>query len=70
MPNFQDTFETRKQSFTTAFSIYMTVPLKPKDDAEEYLVDIYYFFMITTLEGKKLLAEYFAFCKQDHAKNI
>ena len=28
MPNFQDTFETRKQSFISAFSICMTVPLK------------------------------------------
>ena len=27
MKNFQDTFETRKQSFISAFSIYMTVPL-------------------------------------------
>ena len=27
MRNFQDTFETRKQSFTSAFSVYMTVPL-------------------------------------------
>ena len=24
----EDTFETRKRSFITAFSIYMTVPLK------------------------------------------
>ena len=28
MRNFPDTFETRKQSFINAFSIYMTVPLK------------------------------------------
>ena len=28
MPNFQDTFETRKRSFSTAFAIYMTVPLR------------------------------------------
>ena len=27
MRNFQDTFETRQQSFTSAFSICMTVPL-------------------------------------------
>ena len=27
MWNFQDTFETRKWSFISAFSIYMTVPL-------------------------------------------
>ena len=27
MRNFQDTFETRKRSFTSAFSICMTVPL-------------------------------------------
>ena len=27
MQNFQDTLEKRKQSFITAFSIYMTVPL-------------------------------------------
>ena len=26
MRNFQDPFETRKRSFTSAFSIYMTVP--------------------------------------------
>ena len=28
MPNFQDTFEIRKQPFISAFSICMTVPLK------------------------------------------
>ena len=28
MRNFQDTFETRKRSFISAFSIYITVPLK------------------------------------------
>ena len=28
MQNFQDTFETRKRSFISAFSICMTVPLK------------------------------------------
>ena len=27
MEDFQDTFETRKQSLTSAFSIFMTVPL-------------------------------------------
>ena len=27
MRNFQDTFETRKRSFISAFSILMTVPL-------------------------------------------
>ena len=27
MPNFQDTFETRKRSFISDFSICMTVPL-------------------------------------------
>ena len=27
MRNFQDTFETRKRSFISAFSICMTVPL-------------------------------------------
>ena len=27
MRNFQDTFETRKQSFSSAFPICMTVPL-------------------------------------------
>ena len=27
MRNFQDTFETRKQSFISAFSICMSVPL-------------------------------------------
>ena len=27
MRNFQDTFKTRKRSFISAFSIYMTVPL-------------------------------------------
>ena len=30
MENFQDTFETRKQSFISAFSICMSVPLKSK----------------------------------------
>ena len=28
MRNFQDTFKTRKRSFISAFSIYVTVPLK------------------------------------------
>ena len=28
MQNFQDTFKTRKQSFISAFSICMTVPIK------------------------------------------
>ena len=28
MRNFQDTFETRKRSFISAFSICITVPLK------------------------------------------
>ena len=30
MRNFQDTFETLKQSFISAFSICMTVPLNQK----------------------------------------
>ena len=30
MQNFQDTFETRNRTFIRAFSIFMTVPLKPK----------------------------------------
>ena len=30
MQNFQDTFKTRKRSFISAFSIFMTVPLKYK----------------------------------------
>ena len=30
--NFQDTFETHKRSFTSAFSICMTVPLNIKND--------------------------------------
>ena len=30
MRNFQDTFETRKRSFISAFSICMTVPLRSK----------------------------------------
>ena len=28
MGNFQDTFETRKRSFVSAFSIFMTVPIR------------------------------------------
>ena len=31
MRNFQDTLETRKRSFISAFSIYMTVPLRVFD---------------------------------------
>ena len=31
MRNFEDTFETRKRSLFSAFSICMTVPLKKKD---------------------------------------
>ena len=27
MPNFQDTFETHKRLFISAFSVYMTAPL-------------------------------------------
>ena len=27
MRNFQDSFETRKQSLISAFSVYMTIPL-------------------------------------------
>ena len=30
MQNFQDTFETRKRSFISAFSVCMTVPLNMK----------------------------------------
>ena len=30
MRKFQDTYETRKRLFISAFSICMTVPLKPK----------------------------------------
>ena len=32
MRNFQDTFEARKRSFISAFSISMTVPLRKKAD--------------------------------------
>ena len=32
MRNFQDTFETRKRSFISAFSICMTVPLRRNAD--------------------------------------
>ena len=35
MPNFQDTFETRKRSFISAFSICMTVPLRD-DHYQQY----------------------------------
>ena len=31
MRNFQDTFEVRKRSFISAFSIYMTILLMEKD---------------------------------------
>ena len=39
MRNFQDTFETRKRSFISAFAICMTVPLKhfQKDFSENAL---------------------------------
>ena len=37
MQNFQDTFETSKQSFIGAFSIYMTVPLKSVKGAKNWL---------------------------------
>ena len=36
MRNFQDTFETRKQSFISAFSICMTVPLKFENGQRKY----------------------------------
>ena len=36
MRNFQDTFETRKRSFISAFSIYMTVPLITKVNIYKY----------------------------------
>ena len=32
MRNFQDTFETRKRSFISAFLIYMTVPLSSYEE--------------------------------------
>ena len=38
MQNFQDTFETRKRSFISAFSISMTLPLRNKN--EEQLVNL------------------------------
>ena len=37
MRNFQDTFETRKRSFISAFSIYMTVPLTPGGNKRSYV---------------------------------
>ena len=44
MLNFQDTFETRKRSFISAFSICMTVPLVQKPNSEtipEFLSQAY-----------------------------
>ena len=40
MPNFQDTFGTCKQSFITAFPIFMTVPLNMLKYTEGCLVDL------------------------------
>ena len=37
MQNFQDTFETRKRSFVSAFSIYMTLPLSNKEITSKYI---------------------------------
>ena len=41
MRNFQDSFETRQQSFISAFSFYMTVPLKPLWKHVFYPLDFY-----------------------------
>ena len=38
MRNFQDTFETRKRSFVSAFSICMTIPVKYAIFFESYMV--------------------------------
>ena len=39
MRNFQDTFEARKRSFTSAFSICMTVPLSCLKEGAGYTVN-------------------------------
>ena len=41
MRNFQDSFETHKQSFISAFSFYMTVPLEPLWKHVFYPLDFY-----------------------------
>ena len=38
MQNFQDTFETCKQSFTSAFSVCMTVPLTATRDLHSFML--------------------------------
>ena len=38
MQDFQDTFESRKRSFISALSIYMTVPLNAENQALHHLV--------------------------------
>ena len=45
MRNFQETFETRKQSFTSAFSICMTVPLNLRDYSD-YLISNFHKYHI------------------------
>ena len=38
MQNFKDTFETRKRSFISAFSICSTVPLKPVANYRDFTI--------------------------------
>ena len=42
MRNFQDTFETSKRSFTSAFSICMTVPLMKKVLVLTVIISLYF----------------------------
>ena len=46
MQNFEDASETCKQSFVSAFSIYMTVPLnKPETFSYRFLVEVLMIFI-------------------------
>ena len=52
MRNFQDTFETRKRSFISAFSIFMTVPLRR---ANNFMVNSSKRSFIVEIDSKKVL---------------
>ena len=53
MRNFQDTFERRKQSFISAFSVCMTVPLRA-EEWELFSHKIYYCILFFELYIIKL----------------
>ena len=68
MRNFQDTFETRKRSFISTFSICMTVPLK--EELARYFINALVFSDRKSLSTSKNLRFIMKTCMSTKPSNV